>query len=1037
MKEKIIDFYNGIFAYDQPGLTLEPKELLIHTEPDGSVKGSFVISSADERRIKGLVHTGIPGMTLLSDRFFARAARVEYTYQPVHLRAGECLEGSIWLETSAGEYRLPVKVQLEGGAAEEEEDRKLPVILAGARELQICRSGPGRREEWKAMREREAVYAEFQRVIERERTGACTGSEATARLRELTDRLKEIEPESALGPLADAWVMLREDRKKEAGWLLKKYEKTRLLQQKEVSVRAAFVYVNALLSGEEKALGQAVAQLQRFYQKYPENRAVTWFLLQMDPKLRDDRRIRYLVLERQFCSGVRNRLLYQEACALLREDTALFTRLEAFALQVFGWAAAKGMLTEELAQLIAVQATRLRRWSPLAARLLKTCYQIHPSKETAGAVCLIGIRGHRTDAEAFRWYERGVEWDAKITNLYEYFMYALPERYPKLLPRQVLLYFHYHNTLTRAQKTKFYCNLVRYGTPEDAACEEHRRQLQEFLLEQLKGRQLNESLAWLYGRCLLAETLDEELLKALADVLFLQKITCTEKRIRTVEVRHEQLQETVSVPLSGDCAYVPVYTKDAEITLVDEQGGRHRQSVAYERKRVMIEPGFLQLCAARLKDHQGLNLYLLDGEGRHRLKEENVSLVWRILEENGLRESWRQELKLELLEYERKRGRLEKPDERLCFSEAEALGLARDCQASYIESLILMREDDTALRLLWKSGCREADPRLLLSLLQRLLREDRYSRSLLLPLAEQVFRKGLYTEQVVALLAGRGTGDTGELLALWKAGEQFGMSMPELEERILVQALFTEQHVCEAFPVFQAMEDRGGESVLKGAYLNYLSWLDFVKGQEVPEGLFDSLEHHLLWEDRLCVTAVLAYLKQLSVLLLLTDAQKRLAAGLLNGLSDKNRRFAFMETLYPYMDGKGKPWDRVVAEYRCNPEHKVILHYVLEYHGKKTFDYLTERLYPVCGGVFTRSFVLFYGERLTWFITETAADGSEISTECRILENREEHVEGEDRYSRLCRMQQALDYRQERVLKKMMAEYEELSVLAEEKFRVR
>ena len=137
------------------------------------------------------------------------------------------------------------------------------------------------------------------------------------------------------------------------------------------------------------------------------------------------------------------------------------------------------------------------------------------------------------------------------------------------------------------------------------------------------------------------------------------------------------------------------------------------------------------------------------------------------------------------------------------------------------------------------------------------------------------------------------------------------------------------------------------------------------------------------------------------------------------------------------MDGKGKPWDRVVAEYRCNPEHKVVLHYVLEYHGKKTFDYLTERLYPVCGGVFTRSFVLFYGERLTWFITETAADGSEISTECRILENREEHVEGEDRYSRLCRMQQALDYRQERVLKKMMAEYEELSVLAEEKFRVR
>lgn len=98
---------------------------------------------------------------------------------------------------------------------------------------------------------------------------------------------------------------------------------------------------------------------------------------------------------------------------------------------------------------------------------------------------------------------------------------------------------------------------------------------------------------------------------------------------------------------------------------------------------------------------------------------------------------------------------------------------------------------------------------------------------------------------------------------------------------------------------------------------------------------------------------------------------------------------------------------------------------------------MSERLYPVCGGVFIRTFVLFYGERLTWFVTETLADGTEVSTECTTMENREEHMEGEDRYSRLCRMQQALDHKQERTLKRMMAEYEELSELAEERFGIR
>ncbi len=232
------------------------------------------------------------------------------------------------------------------------------------------------------------------------------------------------------------------------------------------------------------------------------------------------------------------------------------------------------------------------------------------------------------------------------------------------------------------------------------------------------------------------------------------------------------------------------------------------------------------------------------------------------------------------------------------------------------------------------------------------------------------------------------------------------------------------------------MDDRGGESVLGVAYLNYMGWLDFVKGRQIPEGVFDCLEHHLLWEDRLCTAAVLSYLRQLSFLSVQTDVRKRLARRLLEGLGPRDRRFSFMKGLTGCMGKEGRPWDQVVVEYRCDPKHRVILHYVLEYHGKTTFDYVTERLYPVCGGVFTRAFILFYGERLTWFVTETAGDGTEHSTECRTVENREE-TEGDSRFHRLCRMQQALDQRQEQYLEQMMEDYEELTELVEKSFRVR
>ncbi|MBS6396235.1 MAG: hypothetical protein KH452_03645 [Clostridiales bacterium] len=1035
MKEKIIDFSNGVFEYCQTSLKTEPQELVLELEAGKSVQGSFIVSSCDERRVKGILYHRIPGLTLKGDSFFARAARIEFTFEAGRLRAGEGLEDRIWLETSAGEYELPVQVRIRGRQEEVKEELPLPPAEEPEEPKESFRKGPGRSEAWIAKRRQSSAIVGIQLVLEQERRNGCTKEEADVRLRELADALVEADPESSLYPLLDAMVMLREERREEAGWILRKYERTRLFQQRDRKVSAVFLYVNSRFRQDEEVTASCVAQLQKMYQKHPEDGLITAFLLELDPKLKKNARTRYMVLERQFRAGTRNRLLYQEAWKLLREDMALFTRLDGFTLQIFGWAADHGFLTAEAAQIIAAQAARLKNWSLLAAGLLKACYQVSPSRETAGAVCSVYIRGHRMDSDAFVWYKKGVELDAKITNLYEYFMYALPENYNQLLPRQVFLYFQYHNTLTNRQKTALFCNLIRYGKQGEELYESYRRQLQEFLRKQLRERRLNEDLAWLYGKCLLAETLEEDLLEALADVLFLRKLTCREKRIRQAEVSYEQLEQKVTVPLASGCAWIPVYTPGARIVLLDEYGNRYEKTVPYDLKRVMIEPGFLQLCTVRLKEHLGLNLYLLDGKGRHRLKEDNVELAWKLMADGRISEDYRRRLQLELLDYERRHHRLEQMDERLRIPDPDVL--TRKDQAAYIEALTGLRQDEEAFALLKKTGCREVEPKSLLRLLQRLMTEEKADREALVPYACQVFEKGVYTEKIIELLTGAYQGSTMELLALWKAGNTFGMSLPELEEQILVQALFTRRYVNEVFPVYLSMDDRGGDSVIGTAYLNYLGWLDFVKGAEVPEGLFDSLEHHLLWEDRLAETSVLSYLKQLSVLLLLTDIQKRLVQKLLGEQETRRRRFAFVRQLLPYVEEKGRPNDQRIVEYRCDPGHKVVIHYVLEYHGKKTFDYVTECLYPVCGGVFTKAFVLFYGERLTWFFTETAEDGTERSTECHTIENREEHMEGDSRYHRLCRMQRALDYQQERSLKRMMAEYEELTELVEEQFCIR
>lgn len=1038
MKAKIIDFSNGIFTYKQAKLKTEPQELVFELEEGKGVQGSFIVSSCDERRIKGILYSRIPGFKLLNRNFFGRAARIEFTYRPECLRPGEGLEDHILLVTDAGEYELPVKVKIQGPRERRTEPDEELVPLPETPEVKReCRKGRGRSEEWKKRRRQEYLLMQIFVWIEKEKREGCE-AEVVSVFRRALDELLELDRESPLYPLLNVWVMLREGRREEAGWALRKYEVTRLFQQRDMKTRAVFVYVNSLYKGKPEAAASGVAQLQKFYMKQPDYWLLTWILLNMDKKLTQNARTRYMMLERQFRAGTRNRLLYQEAWDLLKNDMALFTRLDAFTMQIFAWAASHGLLTGDAALLVAAQSARLKRWSVLGARLLKGCYQVHPSKETAGAVCGIYIRGHRTDGDAFVWYQKGVELDAKITNLYEYFMYALPEDYPQLLPKQVILYFAYHNTLTGRQRTAFYCNLVKYNAIKEPEYEEHRRRLQEFLLKQLKERRLNESLAWLYGRCLLVETLERDMLEALADLLFLQKITCEEKRIRQVEVSYEQLDRTFTVPVSGGNAVVPIYTPQARITLVDEQGKRHRKTVPYKMKRLLIEPRFLQVCETELKRHLGLNLYLFDKKsrnenGKQKLNHESAELACRLLADECISEAFRQKLQLLMLEYERKHGTSDKLDERFRIQDVDRL--SREEQAAYIEHFILLRQDEEAYALLKDTGCRETNPRLLLRLLQRLLAEGGTPRENLRSYAEQVFKKGVYTENIIGLLAENCEGSLEELLGLWRAGEQFGLDLPKLEEQIAVQALFTESRLDEAFPVFASMDDRGTDPVVCSAWLNYMGWLDFVKQKEAPEGFFDCLENHLIWEDRLADVAYLSYLKQLSVLLLLSDAQKRLVKRLMKDLGNKCRRFSFMQNLYPYLESVERAGDGTVVEYRCNPEHKVTLHYVLEYHGKKTFDYVTERIFPVYGGVFTRAFILFYGERLTWFFTEEKPDGTSVSTVSKTVENKEEHMPGGNRYQRICLMQRAMDYKQERALKRMMMEYEELTELTEERFR--
>ena len=323
MKEKIIDFSNGIFSYDQVRLTTEPERIEIELDPGKGVKGDLIVSSQDERRVKGMIFSRVPGLTFQKSSFFGRAARLEYTYYAEHLRPGETFTESLWIESNAGEYEIPVSIRIRSQepAVENLEDLALPEETGEPEENaqeKPCR-GKGRSEAWLLKRKREQALAGLQLCMEKSELHTCSRKDAVKEFRTHVDTLLELDPDHSAWMLLNAWVMGLENRQEEAGWILRKYEKTRLFQQRDVRTKELYLYVNSLYRKDSQVTEQAVVQLRKLYQKYPEDWMLTYFLLKLDPELLRDKRTRYRILERQYRMGTRHRLLYQIGRASCRE----------------------------------------------------------------------------------------------------------------------------------------------------------------------------------------------------------------------------------------------------------------------------------------------------------------------------------------------------------------------------------------------------------------------------------------------------------------------------------------------------------------------------------------------------------------------------------------------------------------------------------------------------------------------------------------------------------------------------------------------
>lgn len=411
-------------------------------------------------------------------------------------------------------------------------------------------------------------------------------------------QLGELSSQKEYYTLLQSHIYLRARKEEEARWIL---ENSDFSNSKEPKINAYYMFLMALLKKETLYTNKTIEELNRLYLKYPYSWELLCMLVNLDSRYRDySERLR--VLERQFFNGSNQILLYAEAYICFQERVSTLRKLESFEIQVMNFAAKYKIITKEVALHFADLVCRQKKYKKRLVIILKNIYELYEEPSVLQAICMQLIKGNVTDSDSFKWYQKAVEQEMKIAQLYEYYMMSIPlKRVEFAFPKIVYLYFQHGITLDYKRTALLYENILMYENAESEIYKAYYEQMKTFAWEQLMKRQINDSLRLIYSHFINETDLTFDAVDALYDVCNAYRVTTAKDGIKYVLVIEKDGMIRQRVPYQGgEGAKVYLYNKDARIVWEADNGIHFVDSIPYETQRLFYEMQFIKLCKKRM-----------------------------------------------------------------------------------------------------------------------------------------------------------------------------------------------------------------------------------------------------------------------------------------------------------------------------------------------------------------------------------------------------------------------------------------------------
>ena len=846
----------------------------------------------------------------------------------------------------------------------------------------------------------------------------------------ILNHLHALMPDEHMYELMKAQAFIINRQRQEAKWILDDFKHSN--PDKKAPIWGYYLYLMTLLEREPSYVDNMTHEVELIFYENPDSVLLFWVLLFLRDQYFDDsagklKDIKYWVLR-----GCSSPYLYIEAYYLISQDPYLIKELSVFELRILSWAVKEKALTKELAGAIFEAVDLAGGFDNRVYELLTAAYEICPEAEYVGIICSYLIKGHKNDTCFHKWFELGIENKLRLTGLYESYLLTMNDRQISPVPKVIQMYFSFDNKLPYRKLAVLYNNIIAAKETEPEVYHKYRKAMGRFAMDQVQLRHIDDNLAVLYEDMLELGFINEELSAAFSDIIYTHKLIVFDKRIVRAIIYQNEMKEPQIVPVTDQCAYFELFSNDYVILFEDSRGYRYVKSISYRLQRLMDAEKYLDRCISLSPDRpQYIVSHFKNVRDYSDFTKDDLKLFKPVFYIESFSDSYKAVMGYRILKY----CQLHDYEDyvRPFLQSINFDTLQKDARKYLIDMLVSNRLYEKAYDMAMEYGIDMLAAASKVVLCENALKVQHVDDDFMVQLAISAFKTGKYSDLVLKYLCENYTGPTDELINLWHAADKFSISSMKLDERILEQGIYTQIEPEKISDIFMEYYKRAGNEKLILAYISLVAHGYLHSGGCKADFIFDIIEKRFIGNRTLNDACQLALLKHFAEKTDITQAELEIEDTLLKYYIYNNMYFDFFARLDYRLLEKYFLYDKAFLQYESTPGTHVVLHYSRDEDGE---EFNSEDMVEMYDGIYVKTFVIFFGELIRYYITEEHDNSIEVKESNRLTCNNIPGDNDHSRYNLINEMIISDTLSDETTLKSNIDEYKRLDAATKQLFKL-